>query len=64
MRTIERPRFRFRKQAEDADEAQEMIAHAESARGMGQDNPWVCDPCGCTNTVQRGNCAYCGEARE
>lgn len=25
--------------------------------------PWTCDPCGSTNVVDRGNCAFCGKPR-
>jgi hypothetical protein len=71
MPTVERRRFRFHRQEEDADEGAVMIAHHERASGetqagsllTGEAQPWACDPCGSTNTVDRQNCAYCGRVR-
>jgi hypothetical protein len=53
-------------------EQAEMNAAWDCTAGDGLDDPvpddapphpWTCDPCGSTNVVDRGNCAFCGKPR-
>jgi hypothetical protein len=38
-------------------ESEELASFSDNS------NPWTCDPCGSTNVVDRGNCAFCGKPR-
>lgn len=63
MRALERKRFRFQRQEEDADEASVMIAR-EGLITPDAIKPWSCEPCGTLNNEPRLNCCYCGRERE
>lgn len=58
--------FHIQRTEEDADEAGRVIVRVEDRSATSdatESTPWTCDPCGSTNTVDRGNCAFCGKAR-